>query len=112
MGLPSGQDEARALGVRPLADRHLGLGGAPAPLWYYVLAEAETLGGGRRLGPVGGRIVADVILGLLDADPQSFLAADPGWTPFLGAEPGRFSLADLVAYATDGRYGPAIAGGV
>ncbi len=112
MGLPSGQDVARALGVRPLADRHLGLGGAPAPLWYYVLAEAETLGGGRRLGPVGGRIVADVILGLLDADPQSFLTADPGWTPFLGAEPGRFSLADLVAYATDGRYGPAIAGGV
>ena len=35
-----------------------------APLWFYILKESELLGG-KKLGPVGGRIVAEVILGLL-----------------------------------------------
>jgi hypothetical protein len=99
MELPSGQDVARALGERPLRDGVLRLGGTPAPLWYYVLAEAETVGKGRRLGPVGGRIVAEVVLALLRADPESLLSI-PGWTPSLGRRRGRFTLADLVAYAT------------
>jgi len=100
MGLPSGQDVAEALGEPQLHDEDLGLGGAPAPLWYYVLAEAAARGGKRRLGPVGGRILAEVILGLLEADSQSFINANPTWTPFLGNEPDRFTLADLVRYAT------------
>ena len=39
------------------------------PLWYYVLCEAESELGedGRHLGPVGGRIVAEVLVGLLEA---------------------------------------------
>jgi hypothetical protein len=41
-----------------------------------------------------------VILGLLEADSQSFISANPTWTPFLGNEPDRFTLADLVRYAT------------
>jgi hypothetical protein len=99
LGLPSGQAVARAMGLTPLDDAVLRLGGAPAPLWFYVLAEAETVGGARRLGPVGGRIVAEVLLGLAAADPESFLSVDPAWTPFLGAAPGRFTVADLLAYA-------------
>jgi hypothetical protein len=83
----------------PLDDVALRLGGAAAPLWFYVLAEAETIGQGRRLGPVGGRLVAEVLLGLVDADPESFLSVDPTWTPFLGPTPQRFTVADLVAYA-------------
>ncbi|MEF3119979.1 heme peroxidase family protein [Kocuria flava] len=83
LGLPAGQDVAAAMGVAPLPNSRLGLTeagwGGRAPLWFYVLKEAE-LAGGRTLGPVGGRIVAEVILGLLAVDRSSFLHA-PGWTP-------------------------------
>lgn len=41
------------------------------PLWFYSLAEAEQNGG--RLGPVGGRIVAGTLIGLLRDDPHSVL---------------------------------------
>ena len=78
----------------------LGLAGARAPLWYYVLAEAATVGEGRRLGPVGATIVAEVVAAILAADPNSFLHADPPFAPFLGPRPGEWTLADLVAYAT------------
>ena len=33
------------------------------PLWFYVLAEAELINQGKRLGPVGTTIVAEVLLG-------------------------------------------------
>ncbi len=99
LGLPSGQAVARAMGQAPLDDGALRLGGAAAPLWFYVLAEAETIGQGQRLGLVGGRIVAEVLLGLADADPESFLSVDPTWTPFLGPTPHQFTVADLVTYA-------------
>ena len=39
------------------------------PLWYYVLKEAEVVADGLHLGPVGGRIVAEVFLGLLQIRP-------------------------------------------
>lgn len=100
MGLPSGQDVATALGAPPLPGDDLRLTGAPAPLWYYVLAEAAALGQGRRLGPAGATIVAETVAALLRADPASFVNATPSWTPFLGPRPGEFTLADLVAYAT------------
>ena len=45
---------------------------AATPLWYYLLREAE-LGGGESLGPVGGRIVAEVLVGLLQGDPLSYI---------------------------------------
>jgi hypothetical protein len=102
LGLPSGQAVARAIGETPLDDSALRLAGAAAPLWFYILAEAETVGEGRRLGPVGSAIVAEVLLGLVDADPESFLSVDPTWTPFLGAVPHSFTLADLVSYADGG----------
>jgi hypothetical protein len=100
MGLPSGQAVAEVLGTTPLDDDTLQLAHAPAPLWFYVLSEAETIGKGERLGPVGGAIVGEVILAMLTADRASFLHANPPWTPFLGPRPGRCGLADLVAYAT------------
>ena len=65
-----------------------------------MLKEAEALPGGDRLGPVGGRIVGEVLVGIVDADPESFRAVDPGWTPTLPShEPGRFGLADILAPA-------------
>ena len=61
------------------------------PLWLYILKEAEVLHDGDRLGPVGGRIVGEVLVGIIDADPESFRSVDPGWTPALP-----FGLADIL----------------
>jgi|SRR5215203_809804 len=50
----------------------------------------------------GGRIFAEVLLGLLDADPGSYRSADPGWCPALpSAEQNRFSMADMLLFATE-----------
>jgi len=59
------------------------------PLWYYVLREAAVTTSGERLGPVGGRIVAEVIVTLVDRDPASVRFAGPEWEP-------RRSLIDLL----------------
>jgi hypothetical protein len=90
------------MGASVLTDEELGLpGGGPAPLWYYVLKEAEVRADGRSLGPVGGRIVAEVFLGLLEKDPSSYLRNDPSWRPFLG-EDGDFTMPDLIRVAGHG----------
>jgi hypothetical protein len=111
LGLPAGRDVAQAMGVQPLADAQLlarfpkGVAAAAgpavpraAPLWYYVLREAATVGNGEQLGPVGGRIVAEVLLGLLAADPNSYLRQAPRWTPEFANAAGDFTLADLVRF--------------
>ncbi|WIY01021.1 peroxidase family protein [Amycolatopsis mongoliensis] len=94
-GLPSGESVARHIGVPPLtADE----GSWPhgTPLWIYVLNEAQHHGGGDRLGPVGGRIVAEVLIGLLRADPASYLSREPDWRPTLPAAGPAYGLADLL----------------
>lgn len=108
LGLPSGQAVARYLGEPLLspADVASGPDGAVAaghglhresPLWFYVLKEAQLAGAGERLGPVGSRILAEVFVGLLEADPTSFVAQDPNWRPTLpGATPGTFRMSDLL----------------
>jgi hypothetical protein len=66
------------------------------PLWYYVLAEAATLKEGRRLGPVGSIIVAEVLVGLVRRSEHSILR-QANWTPTLpDGSPGPFTLADLL----------------
>ena len=68
------------------------------PLWYYILAEAKHHGG-NRLGPVGSTIVAEVLVGLVRRSKDSILSV-PSWKPSLpGAAPGKFVLADLLAFA-------------
>ncbi|MEI7057804.1 heme peroxidase family protein [Nocardioides sp. CCNWLW239] len=103
LGLPSGRAVARKMGITPIGDE-LGLpGGGPAPLWFYILKEAELLAGGRHLGPVGGRIVAEVFLGLLALDPTSYLRNDPAWRPTLpAATSGEFTMVDLLNIAGHG----------
>jgi hypothetical protein len=102
--LPSGQDVAAHMGITPLSDAELGLpGGGPAPLWYYVLKEADMQANGRHLGEVGGRIVAEVLLGLLEADPSSYLRLQPTWKPFLpAATTGDFTMGDLIVFSGHG----------
>jgi hypothetical protein len=96
--LPSGQAVAAAMGTTT-SNADLGLAGE-TPLWFYVLREAEVVGKGRRLGPTGGRIVAEVLVGLLKGDPSSFLRQEPAWKPDLpSAEPGRFTMTDLLRFA-------------
>jgi hypothetical protein len=72
------------------------------PLWYYTIAEAELAASGKHLGPVGGRIVGEVILGLLQTDPNSYLVAQPTWTPTVPrahSTDGGFRMIDFLAYA-------------
>ena len=137
MGLPSGQQVARLMGVTPLT---------PTQLWTdhsikvkIPIASSnvvEPLGerrwrtrassrfspmrtgpanpavvlhpeGGRdrrqrsRAGPVGGRIVAEVLVGLLQKDPNSYLSLNPSWKPAPPVTPvrGRFTMADLLKFA-------------
>jgi Animal haem peroxidase len=83
------------------------------PLWTYVLAEAMHYRTHMKipvtqknkkiwtpqLGPVGGRIVAEVFLQLLFSDPGSYLHENPHWQPRQGKD---FRLKDLVAMALAG----------
>jgi Animal haem peroxidase len=129
LGLPSGQNVARAMGIEPLPDKDILIGKATddpeeplgkitkispvfkgnCPLWTYILAEAmhhktsvkipvqEDISiNTPRLGPVGGRIVAEVFLGLLAGDNSSFLNFDPKWHPPAGPD---YQLKDFVRYA-------------
>jgi hypothetical protein len=50
-----------------------------APLWLYTLAESRIVHNGAKLGPVGSRIVAEVIGGLLASDVRSYYRR--GWNP-------------------------------
>jgi hypothetical protein len=78
------------------------------PLWTYILAEAmhhqttvkipvkEGISiTTPQLGPVGGRIVAEVFLGLMFGDNHSQLVMDPTWKP----EKTPYALKDFVNFA-------------
>ena len=84
------------------------------PLWTYILAEAMHHQADieipvkpakkittPQLGPVGGSIVAEVFLGLMFADTDSYLSAlkhDPHWTPNGAKE---YHLKDFVKFALE-----------
>jgi hypothetical protein len=143
LGLPSGQEVARAMGVTPMPDDAIIIGKAveqpnntgddpdqkgtvaqliakgdlpnvfagKCPLWTYILAEAFSHPDKvnipatenkqittPQLGPVGGRIVAEVFLGMMFGDNDSFLCRHPNWEPTIKKN-GKFLLKDLVNYA-------------
>lgn len=121
--MPTGQAVARAMGETPLTPEQLkaiavdadAAQGKPAegepafasqaealesagfldrtPLWYYVLAEAAHFHKGEHLGPVAGRIVAEVFIELVKRSEDSIF---PDWKPTLGQTPGQFTLVDLL----------------
>ena len=105
--VPSGQEVAKNLGLEPLPAEALLLKELPAaardrlleatPLWYYILCEAEREGGDH-LGPLGGRIVAEVILRLLGSDPGSYVH-DKNWRPTLVEGKDDFTMTDLIEVA-------------
>jgi hypothetical protein len=106
-----GKATGTASDVKSISDASLNLGAFKnnCPLWTYILAEAiqhqeevripvkenVTLNT-PRLGPVGGRIVAEVFLGLLFGDSNSLLSLQPNWVPEGGPN---YALKDLVKYA-------------
>jgi hypothetical protein len=84
-----------------------------APLWAYILSEAQVTSWKDpahaglaendipiRLGPVGGRLVAEVFASLLRGDRMSYLYADPAFAPIADfANNGTFGLAQLINVA-------------
>ena len=105
LGLPSYQDVALAMGLTPYTNAQLdptgtlGLAnpawGGNAPLWFGILKESELAENGRRLGPTGRRIIAEVIIGIIDADKASYFHSPQVWSP----EGGSFGIADLLLFA-------------
>lgn len=106
-GLPSGQAVAQRLGLTPLTNKQIAdaIGGmalaglsddvkgpykGEAPLWLYILAESKMRHEGAKLGPVGSRIVAEVIGGLLAADSTSYIRR--GYVP----KDGSYRVQDLL----------------
>ncbi len=126
-GLPSGQDAARRIGAQVLSPDQLSVRiqnaftdrrpiskisarfADDAPLWFYLLAEAETavfnafkadpkadgLTLGSRLGPLGGAIVLETFVGLMLKDPESVLNPRTVWRSINGKP--TFSMAELFA---------------
>ncbi len=124
-GLPSGQDAARRIGAPVIADDKLSVRvnndfanrktikaisphfAGNAPLWFYILAEAEqpVIAGvaagksplelGTRLGPLGGAIVLETVVGLMLSDPESVLNPRATWRSINGKP--TFSMEELFA---------------
>jgi hypothetical protein len=109
--MPSGQSVAAAMGVPVIpasaftTAQALGPQWANGvPLWYYILGEADMVNGGKVLGPVGARIVADVMLRILQDDPLSILGLGNKIFPFtpkapVASVPGKFGMADFLVFA-------------
>lgn len=101
--VPSGQRVAALMGLAPLPEsaledlRPFNLH-KRTPLWFYCLREADEMGDGKRMGPVGGRIIGEVMIGLLQGDSTSYLKQSPDWTPTHGSNDG-FTIVDLLKVA-------------
>lgn len=113
--MPSGEAVSRAMGVddatittvSDAADSASGgrLKGC-TPLWYYMLMEAEVIGRaddgvtqpGEGLGPMGGRLVAEVIIGLMELDGRAFLANNRSWKPSDGLGDNVRTVGDILTF--------------
>ena len=115
--LPSGEQVAAALGrdedeIETVVDSAHDAAGddvdlsSGVPLWYYLLKEAEHIGRetkpgqfdpGEGLGPVGARIVAETLVGLMEGDHRSYLASNRSWDPMDGV--GVRTLGEMLTYA-------------
>ena len=96
-------------GLTPITEIANGVFAGNCPLWTYILAETRSFKEAvklpvtenvtlltPKLGSVGGRIVAEVFLGILFGDGDSYLNVCPNWTPAEGAD---YKLKDFVKYA-------------
>jgi hypothetical protein len=117
MELATGQQIADLFGVEPLTAEQIlvGNGGAvveglseeqraqlvaATPLWFYVLREAEV--GNGLMGPVGGRITAEVFHRAMEGSRISIVRS-PYWRPTLGPDSSTFRMVDLLLFAFEGK---------
>lgn len=117
MELATGQQLAELFGVAPLTAEQIlvGNGGAvveglseqqrsqlveATPLWFYVLREAEV--GGGLMGPVGGRLTAEVFHRAMEGSRISIVRS-PYWRPTLGPDSSTFRMVDLLLFAFEGK---------
>jgi hypothetical protein len=119
LGLPVIGDEKLVIGKAtaagpqtPIAELADGFAGK-APLWAYILSEAQVTSWRQnvdpllakddipiRLGPLGGRLVAEVFASLLRGDPGSYLHATSRFRPIAAfTHDGAFELAELINVA-------------
>ncbi|RPJ85534.1 MAG: peroxidase [Acidobacteria bacterium] len=113
--MPTGQAVANKLGITPMTASQIEAAADSAeqatilresgfntrtPLWYYVLVEANALGNGAHLGPVGSTLVVETMVGLVQRSEDSILRT-PGWKPSLGQSGNAqaFELPDLLRLA-------------
>jgi hypothetical protein len=117
VALATGQQLAAMFGAEPLTEEEIvaGAGGASldgltaeqraavtasTPLWFYILREAELNRG--RLGPVGGRIVAEVFHRAMEGSRTS-IVREPSWRPAFGPDANTFRMVDLLLFAFEGK---------
>ncbi len=102
MGRPKDEIEDVVEKIADLSDDAITEG---VPLWLYVLAEARqdrprdapgSFDKGEGLGPVGARIVAEVIIGLLELDERSY----PRQQPQLAAAPEYDTIGKILTAAS------------
>lgn len=110
MRIPTGQSIADRLNVDRLVPEEIKTFTTPrqfqvlqdagflkhTPLIFYILVEAVK-SNNEKLGPIGGRIVAEVLIGLMRDVTDSIIGSD--WKPDLGLVPGTFNLPDLFRLA-------------
>ena len=114
--LPSGEQVARAMErpdeeidhVSTAAQNIVGSDidlSSGTPFWFYLLVEAERIGRETEpglfeeregLGPVGARVVAETLIGLLELDERSYLAQNRSWQPEQGV--GVTTLGEMLTY--------------
>jgi hypothetical protein len=116
LGVTSGEELADFYGVtklspeeivdknHPEARRLFEQGGTPeypfrTPLWYYVLKEAEVRHHGERLGPLGSRLVAEVLAGAIYYGDE--FRFDDTWESQITGK-NEVHLRDLIDFATEG----------
>ncbi len=104
--MASGQQIARRMHVAelPAPDtlKHRGI--TKTPLWFYCLQEGNGHGG--KLGPVGGTLVATVLMRLLHLSPDSLPCSAPDFVPCpqLGADAdGTYSMGHLLRFVENNR---------
>jgi len=120
--VPSGQDVAAAYGLAPIDPAAIVPASVPGfsggtPLFLYVLYEAAAANAGSpttdnfdntgtaadfeqvTLGPVGARIVADVLLRLMKINANGVFAGGFSPAPPVAPAPGQFRISDLLKFA-------------
>lgn len=108
--LPSGQaiaeqmqEDGALIGgkILPVNQDLKDLGFKQTPLWFYCLEESQEFGKGTKLGPVGGRIVAEVMVGLIE-EYRNRTGKGYDYLPDVEvpqADPTAFRMPDLLDYA-------------